>query len=111
MARDIPVGNGRLLVCLDQDDCLRDLHSPQFSQENQVGRALFRLGVCVDAQFSWVGPDWNGELRYLELSLLTEVTLCHKALGVLLVCKDITDFLDNRRSFLGRQVRDLFQEA
>lgn len=95
MPRDIPVGNGRLLICFDQDYCIRDLYFPHVGQENHVGGGFFRLGVWVDSQFSWVGADWKRELRYAELTLVTEVTLYHEGLGILLVCKDIVDFHEN----------------
>ncbi len=37
MPRDIPVGNGQLLVCFDHDYCLRDLYFPHVGQENHLG--------------------------------------------------------------------------
>jgi hypothetical protein len=71
MPRDIPVGNGRLLVCFDQNYCIRDLYYPHVGQENHVGGHLFRLGFWVDQQFSWGGPEWKRDLRYLPNTLIT----------------------------------------
>lgn len=45
MPRDIPVGNGRLLICFDQNYCLRDLYYPHVGQENHIGGHSSRLGV------------------------------------------------------------------
>lgn len=37
MPRDIPVGNGNLLITFDQDYCLRDIYYPYVGQENHTG--------------------------------------------------------------------------
>jgi hypothetical protein len=43
MPRDIPVGNGRFLICFDQNYCIRDLSFPHVGQENPIGWHFFRL--------------------------------------------------------------------
>ncbi len=95
MPRDIPVGNGRLLVCFDQNYCIRDLYYPHVGQENHVGGHLFRLGFWVDNQFSWVGPEWKRDLRYLPDTLVTQVSLYHESFALILSCRDIVDFHEN----------------
>lgn len=95
MPRDIPVGNGRLLVCFDQSYCIRDLFFPHVGQENHVGGRSCRFGVWVDHEFSWVGPEWKRDLRYLPDTLVTEVTLYRKELSLLMVCHDVVDFHEN----------------
>lgn len=95
MPRDIPVGNGRLLICFDQNYCLRDLYYPHVGQENHIGGHSSRLGVWVDNQFSWVGPGWKRDLRYLPDTLVTQVSLYHKDFGLLLSCRDAVDFHEN----------------
>jgi glucoamylase len=95
MPRDLPVGNGKLLVCFDQNYCIRDLYYPHVGQENHVGRYFFRLGVWADRQFSWVGPDWKRDLRYMTDTLVTQVSLYHKGLELLLSCRDTVDFHEN----------------
>jgi GH15 family glucan-1,4-alpha-glucosidase len=92
MPRDIPVSNGRLLVCFDQDYRLRDLYFPHVGQENHVGGKYCRLGVWVAGKFSWVGEDWQRELAYEPDTMVTKVNLLHPALGILLVCRDAVDF-------------------
>jgi GH15 family glucan-1,4-alpha-glucosidase len=74
MPRDIPVGNGRLLICFDQNYCIRDLYYPHVGQENHIRGHFFRLGVWVENQFSRVGPGWKRDLRYLPDTLVTQVT-------------------------------------
>lgn len=95
MPRDIPVGNGRLLVCFDQNYCIRDLYYPHVGQENHVGGHLFRFGFWVENQFSWVGPEWKRDLRYLPDTLVTQVSLYHESFALIVSCRDIVDFNEN----------------
>ncbi len=95
MPRDIPVGNGRLLVCFDRDYAIRDLFFPHVGLENHLGGHYCRLGIWVDRQFSWVGPQWKIEPGYETDSLVTRVNLYHPELNLLLVCRDTVDFHEN----------------
>ena len=92
MPRDIPVGNGRLLICFDREYCLRELFYPHVGQENHVFGRFCRLGIWVDQQFSWIGPDWQKHSGYLEDTMVTEVTLHHPGLQIVLNCHDAVDF-------------------
>ncbi len=95
MPRDIPVGNGRLLVCFDSAYRIRDLYYPHVGQENHVGGNLCRFGVWVDGRFSWVGQDWKMELRYETDTLVTAVDLRHDGLELAVKCRDAVDFHEN----------------
>jgi glucoamylase len=95
MPRDIPVGNGKLLICFDHHYNIRDLYFPHVGQENHVQGEYCRLGIWVNNQFSWVGADWKIDLAYDEDTMVTRVSLYHKNLGVLLMCRDIVDFHEN----------------
>jgi glucoamylase len=95
MPRDIPLGNGNLLVCFDQDYRIRDLYFPHVGQENHIGGDLFRFGVFVDGQFCWIGSEWQKDLRYAPETLVSLVTLFHEGIGVRLVCRDAVDFHEN----------------
>jgi len=92
MPRDIPVGNGSLLVCFDSDYQIRDLYYPHVGQEDHIGGRRARFGVWVDGRFSWVGPGWEKDLRYEKDTLVTSVTLYSRDLELLLVCRDAVDF-------------------
>lgn len=92
MPRDIPVGNGRLLVCFDQNYCIRDLYYPHVGQENHVGGKTCRLGVWVDGRFSWINEDWQRDLTYVPETMVTQVNLRHRGLGLRLFCRDAVDF-------------------
>jgi glucoamylase len=94
--RDIPVGNGSLLVNFDQAYQLRDLYWPHVGQENHTAGHPCRFGVWVDGQFSWASDDgWSRSLDYEHDTLVTEVTLHNPALALRLVCRDAVDFHEN----------------
>jgi len=93
MPRDIPVGNGSLLVNFDDRYQLRDLYWPHVGQENHTEGHPSRFGVWVDGEFRWVGDDgWQRELDYVEDTLVTYVTLHHPDLALRIVCRDAVDF-------------------
>jgi len=95
MPRDLPIGNGRLLLVFDRHYTLRDLYFPHVGQENHIGGDLSRFGVWVDGRFSWIGPDWEMEKRYETDSLVTQVSLFQPALQLRLICRDAVDFHEN----------------
>ncbi|MFQ6133811.1 MAG: glycoside hydrolase family 15 protein [Armatimonadota bacterium] len=93
MPRDIPVGNGSLLVNFDQSYQLRDLYWPHVGLENHTAGHACRFGVWVDGQFRWLDDEgWERSLRYAEDTLVTEVRLEHGELEVELRCEDVVDF-------------------
>lgn len=87
--RDIPVGNGSLLVNFDDKYQLRDIYFPHVGQENQTKGFPSRFGIWVDGLFSWVSSDyWSRELGYRSETLVTDVRLVNEALGIQLECSD-----------------------
>jgi GH15 family glucan-1,4-alpha-glucosidase len=95
MARDVPVGNGRLLVSFDRHYRIRDLYFPHVGQENHNQDALSRFGVWCDGQFSWLGPDWEVQPEYEPETLVTRVRCRHAGLGLTLEGTDAVDFHEN----------------
>lgn len=91
MPRDIPVGNGSLLVCFDSDYQIRDLYFPHVGQENHSIGHPFRFAVWVDGRFSLV-KDWEKHLDYEERTLVTQVRARSAELGLELICHDAVDF-------------------
>ena len=84
--RDIPVGNGRLLVNFDDKYQIRDIYFPHVGQENHTEGFPFRFGVWADGEFSWVfSDDWSKKLCYLPQTLVTDVTLTNERLGIEIV--------------------------
>ncbi len=87
--RDIPVGNGSLLVTFDDKYQIRDIYFPHVGQENQTEGAAFRFGIWVDDEFSWLSSDdWSRDLRYLDETLVTDVRLVNESLGIEIICND-----------------------
>jgi glucoamylase len=93
MPRDIPVGNGSLLVNFDDKYQLRDLYWPHVGQENHSAGHPFRFGVWVDGVFRWIDDEgWERDLNYLPDALVSDVHLRHPDLQVRVVCHDLVDF-------------------
>ncbi len=87
--RDIPVGNGSLLVTFDDKYQIRDVYFPHVGQENHSEGYPFRFGVWADGKFSWIfSDDWTRELKYLPETLVTEVRLRCEKLGLEIVSND-----------------------
>lgn len=87
--RDIPVGNGTLLVTFDNKYQIRDLYFPHVGQENHVGGSFCRFGIWVDGSFSWLSSDaWTRTLRYLPETLVTDVVITNELLGLEITCND-----------------------
>jgi glucoamylase len=87
--RDIPVGNGSLLVNFDDEYQIRDIYFPHVGQENHTEGFPFRFGVWASGEFLWVfSGDWTRSLRYLKDTLVTDVTLMNEKLGVEIVSND-----------------------
>ena len=94
--RDIPVGNGSLLVNFDDKYQLRDIYFPHVGQENHTQGNPCRFGVWVEGKFSWVSDEgWTRTLEYLPETLVTQVTLANEKLSVEIRCNDTVASHDN----------------
>src|SRR5919112_4929608 len=111
MPRDIPVGNGRLLVTFDDKYQIRDLYFPHVGQENHAGAGPCRFGVFADVpgrgnnhhQLFWSNdPAWTIRQRYLRDTLTTSVSLDHRELKLAMYCNDVVDF---NRNILVRKIK------
>ena len=104
MPRDIPVGNGRMLVTFDDRYRMRDVFYPHVGQENHAGAGPCHFGVWAETpgrkgqagRLAWTDDrGWRISQRYLEDSLTTLVDLVHDDLGLWLRCNDAVDFNRN----------------
>ena len=77
MPRDIVLGNGRLLVCLDRNLSLRDLYWPHVGLFNHLSGRHVRFGVWVGGEFAWIDGSWGLDIRYRPQSLVSECRLVH----------------------------------
>ena len=105
MPRDIPVGNGQMLVTYDRHYQIRDLYFPHVGQENHAGGGPCRFGVWANLPHTngsagdrrrrrlfWANQGWSSHQVYERDTLATDVTLRHEVLGVELRCCDVVDF-------------------
>lgn len=102
MPRDIPVGNGQMLVTFDPHYQVRDIYFPHVGQENHAGGGPCRFGVWGRVpegrgdrrreRLFWSDDGWDVTLGYQRDTLATDVTLRHEALAVELRCTDVVDF-------------------
>lgn len=93
MARDLPIGNGDLLVNFDKFYQVRDMYYPRVGAPNHTLGHVQHFGVWADGSFAWINEDgWERSLKYTNDSLVTHVTLRHEKLGVELICNDTVDF-------------------
>ncbi len=111
MPRDIPVGNGDLLITFDRLYRVRDIYFPHVGRWNHTDGHVQRFGVWADGQFAWIEDHgWSRQLRYKPDTLVTEVRLVHERLGLELTCHDAVDYHEPVwfrkaivRDLLGRQ--------
>lgn len=93
MPRNIPVGNGELLVTFDDFYRLRDLYYPRIGMPNHTGGHIQRFGVWADGVMAWVeDPSWSRRLRYKHDTMVTDVVLRNEKLGLEVVCHDVVDY-------------------
>lgn len=92
MPRDLPLGNGHLLVNFDNRYHLRDIYFPHVGSENHSAGHRFGLGVWVDGAFSWVHDTWQIDMRYVADTLATDVSLRNPDGDLTIRCLDVVDF-------------------
>jgi glucoamylase len=93
MARDIPIGNGRVLASFGLNGLLRDLYFPHVGEENHTAGNLFRFGVWVNGTFSWIPDGWQVKRDYLDETLVTQVEFTKGDLKI--VVNDLVDFAED----------------
>jgi glucoamylase len=95
MPRDLPIGNGAILIAFDRDALLREFYFPHVGQETHTKGEPFRIGVWVDGSFSWVPDGWDIKRDYLHDSLVTDVELQSSTMGLKIMMNDLVDFEEN----------------
>lgn len=89
MARHLVIGNGKMLLNMDNHCFIRDIYYPYVGQLNHVGGQHCRFGLWASGRFAWLDdPGWKFELDYIEGSLVTNIIATHEALGVQLHIND-----------------------
>ena len=95
MPRDIPVGNGSLLINFDSSYRIADVYYPHAGMENHAG-SRFRFGLFEEGSFGWIdASEWSKSLRYVRDTLVTQVVLESESRGLRLHCFDAVDYEAN----------------
>jgi GH15 family glucan-1,4-alpha-glucosidase len=93
MPRNIPVGNGELLVTFDDLYRVRDIHYPRIGLPNHTGGHVQRFGIWADGVMAWIDdPSWARHLRYKPDTMVTHVSLRNEKLGLEVFCHDAVDY-------------------
>jgi oligosaccharide amylase len=93
MPRDLPLGNGNLLVTFDSLYQLRDVYFPYVGMEDHTEGHPCRFGVWADGRFRWISDDdWDRKIRYAHETLVGDVHCSNAHLGLRLHCRDVVDF-------------------
>ncbi|HEX2059935.1 MAG TPA: glycoside hydrolase family 15 protein, partial [Thermoanaerobaculia bacterium] len=91
MPRNLPIGNGSLLVAFDAQYRIADFYFPRVGMENHAA-AKFRFGVwCDGALYATDDAPWQRTLDYLRDTLVTDVLLQNDAIGLRIRCYDAVD--------------------
>lgn len=104
MARSIILGNGSMLVGLDERGQVRDFHYPRVGLENHVGGHLkHKIGVYVDGTMSWIDDHgWQVSIAYVKDTMCSDITAENTHLGITL---HFSDVVYNESSLFIRIVR------
>lgn len=106
MARALTLGNGHMLVGIDNNACVRDVYYPYIGLENHVsgasGTYTHRVGVFVDGRLSWLDDgSWQIDARTEAGSAVGVFTAKNETLGITLELRDV---LYNERNVFLRRV-------
>jgi GH15 family glucan-1,4-alpha-glucosidase len=92
MPRDLPIGNGSLLINFDEKYQLRDIYYPWVGQEDHTGGGVCRFGIWAGGVFRWLDDEqWVRRLVYQHDTLVTDVVVEHAELQLALKFNDIVD--------------------
>ncbi len=108
MPRALVLGNGQLLVSLDQFGFVRDFYYPYVGLENHTMGERHRIGVWVNNRFSWLDDgSWQISLGYKPETMVGYLVCKNEALQMSLVMEDI---VYNEQTVFIRQV-DIYNHA
>src|ERR1043166_7492872 len=103
MPRDLPIGNGNLMINFDHEYNIRDVYYPHVGQDNQTVGDVSFFGVFCDGHFAWIGDaSWQKSLDYDGDTLVTRMQASSPAMSLELTISDTVDF--DRDLFVRRVV-------
>ena len=94
MARAATIGNGSILVGIDERGQVRDFYYPFVGHANHVsggsGSYWHRIGVWVDGAFSWIEEDgWQVVVDVHPKKMSTSIVAINERLKITLTFKDV----------------------
>jgi GH15 family glucan-1,4-alpha-glucosidase/NAD(P)-dependent dehydrogenase (short-subunit alcohol dehydrogenase family) len=89
MVRHLSLGNGSLLVNMDDSLRLRDLYFPYAGQENHIQGRKHRIGVRANG-FSWI-ENWDTTPEYKQDTILGESTARNEIEGLEMIFRDTVE--------------------
>jgi len=93
MPRDLPIGNGNLMINFDREYNIRDVYFPHVGQDNQTDGHVSFFGVWCDGHFAWIGsPSWEKTLDYEDDTLVTRLRATSPLLALDMTVSDTVDF-------------------
>lgn len=95
MPRNIPIGNGNMLISFDENYYMREFSYPYVGEENHTNGNSFMTGVWCDGIFHWIDSSWEIQLNYLNDSLVTDIYLKKVDFPIELRIHDCVDFHEN----------------
>ena len=84
MSKSLVLGNGNILVGLNEFAQVQDFYFPHIGQENQIGNVNdHRIGVMVGDSFSWIGDGtWEISIQYQTETLVSDIKARNNHLGI-----------------------------
>lgn len=98
MGRPIVLGNGEMLIGLNESGLVHDFYYPYVGQENLTNARSIphKIGLWVDGSFSWIDDgSWDIKLDFEADALISNIVISNKLLEVELVLKDFLDPTNN----------------
>lgn len=91
MSRALVLGNGQVLVNLDERAQVRDFYFPHVGLENQLGgRYVHRVGAFVDGELAWTSDaGWQIDINYESETFVSQVRATHLRLELSLIFSDV----------------------
>ncbi len=104
MARSLVLGNGKILVCLDQFGQVKDFYFPYAGLENHIGeKCVHRIGISIDGNFGWIdGGQWEIEIDYVGHTMLSWIKARHRQRKIVL---EFFDVVYNEKDIFIREIK------
>ena len=90
MSRSLVLGNGNILVCMDDHAQVRDLYFPYVGSEKHVGgKYKHRIGVWVENKIRWFDEGWDIKVQTEEGASVSSIFAKNNELNIELYLSDV----------------------